>query len=112
MFAWLVAFTITQLIEIPVYFYALNELKFSKIKRISVAFGASAITHTIAWFTVPVLIPFSDIAMVVVFETFAVIVEAAYLRAFGLRMYFSWSLVANALSFGFGPLLRKFIDFL
>lgn len=111
MFEWLTAFTITQLIEIPVYFYAFHELKFSKIKRISVAFGASAITHPIVWVTVPVLLPFSDLVTVVVVETFAVIVEAAYLRAFGLRMYFSWSLVANALSFGFGPLLRKLIDF-
>ena len=110
MFAWLAAFTITQLIEIPVYFYAFHELNFSKLKRISVAFGASAITHPIVWFMFPVLLP-SSYAMVVGAETFAVIVEAAYLHAFGLRMYFSWSLVANALSFGSGLLLRKLIGF-
>lgn len=110
MFAWLAAFTITQLIEIPVYFYAFRELNFSRLKRISVAFGASAITHPVVWFIFPVLLPSSHVAMVVAAETFAVIVEAAYLRAFGLRMYFSWSLVANSLSFGSGLLLRKLID--
>ena len=104
------AFTFTQLIEVPVYFYALHELDLSKLKRISIAFGASAITHPIVWFIIPVLLPSSYLAMVVVAETFAVIVEAVYLCAFGLRMCFSWSLVANALSFSFGLLLGKLID--
>jgi hypothetical protein len=109
---WLGAFAFTQLIEVPVYSYALRDLNFSRLKRISIAFGASALTHPIVWFVIPVLLPSSDVAMVAAAETFAVVVEAAYLRVFGLRrLYFSWSLLANALSFGLGLLSRRLIGF-
>jgi hypothetical protein len=111
MLAWLEAFTITQLVEVPVYFYALHELNFSKLKKVSVAFGASAITHPIVWFIFPVLLPSHPAVTVAGAETFAVAVEAVYLRAFGLRLYFSWSLVANSLSFSVGLLLRRLINF-
>jgi hypothetical protein len=109
MLSWLSAFAFTQLIEVPVYTYALNEVKFSRSKRVTVAFGASAITHPIVWFVFPVLIPDSYVTMVIACETFAVMVEAAYMRTFGLRLYFSWSLLANALSFGLSLLSRKLI---
>ncbi len=109
MLAWLSAFAFTQLIEVPIYTYALQELKISNVKRIAVAFGASAITHPFVWFAFPALIPESYVVMIIVCETFAVLVEAVYMRAFGLRLYFSWSLVANALSFGLAILLRKLI---
>jgi hypothetical protein len=111
MLAWLEAFTITQLVEVPVYFYALHELKFSKLKRTLIAFGASAITHPVAWFVFPVLLPSHSAVTVAGAETFAVVVEAVYLRAFGLRLYFSWSLVANALSFSAYLLLRRLLAF-
>ncbi|HET6515216.1 MAG TPA: hypothetical protein VFG09_08650, partial [Thermodesulfovibrionales bacterium] len=95
--------------EVPLYTYALNEVNFSRSKRVAVAFGASTITHPIVWFVFPALIPDSYVKMVIACETFAVMVEAAYMRIFGLRRYFSWSLLANALSFCLSILSRNVI---
>lgn len=109
MVAWLSAFAFTQLVEVPIYGYALRETAESRLKRLGVAFGASAITHPFVWFAFPLLFPDSYPLAVVASETFAVLVEAAYLRTFGVALYFSWSLVANASSFGLGILLRNLV---
>jgi hypothetical protein len=93
---WLTYFLFTQIIEIPIYGYALRG-------RVAVAFGASAITHPIVWFVFPRLID-SWWPMVLAAESFAVIAEAIWLRAFGLRRALAWSLAANGASFLFGLL--------
>ena len=116
---WLVAFAFTQLVEMPIYMRALRG-------RPGVAFGASAITHPFVWFVIPaawtriylamigldsrlmIASPVARyIALTVLAETFAVIVEAIYLRAFGLRRALWWSLEANAASVGLGLILRS-----
>ena len=93
--AWLLAFAFTQVVEVPIYRRALGG-------RTLVAFGASALTHPIVWFVFPELPLPGYVAMVVAAETFAWLVEAAWLRAFGLERALAWSAIANAASLGLG----------
>jgi hypothetical protein len=95
---WPTAFLFTETIEIPIYAFALRG-------RLGVAFGASAITHPIVWFVIPVLVP-SYMMMVVVAETFAVLAEALWLRRWGLSRALEWSFAANMASFGLGLTCR------
>lgn len=91
---WVVAFAFTQLVEVPVYVLALRDRPWRQ--RLWVAFMASTITHPIVWAMRWVLRPFS--LYVVVAETFAVVVEALWLRRHGVRVAHWWSLTANAAS--------------
>jgi hypothetical protein len=93
---WLAAFAFTQCVEIPIYRRALDG-------RFWVAFGASAITHPIVWFVFP-LLPVSNNVYMIIAESFAVIIEAFYMRAFGLKRAWLWSLIANGASFSLGAL--------
>ena len=79
--------------------------------RVGIAFGASLATHPVVWFVAPFFwYRAFDVstypAMVAVVEVFAVVVEALYLRAFGVRSALAWSFAANAMSFVGGLLLR------
>ncbi|MEI8259033.1 MAG: hypothetical protein WCJ30_25470 [Deltaproteobacteria bacterium] len=118
MIRWLIAFAFTQAVEMPIYMRALKG-------RPGVAFGASAITHPIVWFVIPrawvhlylAMIAFRPeliirsptaryVSMVLLAESFAVIVEAIYLRAWGLRRALAWSLLVNGASVTLGLLSR------
>jgi hypothetical protein len=99
--AWLAAFAFTQLVEVPIYAPAF------RTKRVLKAFGASAITHPVVWWVIPRLWPDAwggYWGTVVVAETFAVVVEAAYLVVLGVRPRWAvpWSLAANGASCGLG----------
>ncbi|MBL8913712.1 MAG: hypothetical protein JNM17_23625 [Archangium sp.] len=97
---WLVAFALTQALEMPIYW------RISRSWR--VAFFASAITHPIVWFVFPSLaawIPWS--AVVLLAEGFAVVVEAWWLKSNGVERALFWSLVTNAFSATCGLLLRE-----
>lgn len=114
LWGWLVAFFFTQLFELPIYWRATRSLR--------VGFFASALTHPVVWFVFPLLndgldrltAPLPDVlgappgyvAMVALAETFAVLVEAAWLRANGVPRAFAWSLGANAFSATAGLVLR------
>jgi len=89
---WLARFLFTQLVEVPIYSYALRGQPL-------VAFGASAITHPVVFFVFPRLWPGGYWSMIVAAEIFAVLVEAAYLRRFGLRRALLWSLLSNGASY-------------
>ncbi len=91
---WLFAFALTQAVEMPIWAVALC----GRRGRWLVAFGASALTHPIVWWVFPRLWPSGYWAMVVAAEAFAVLAEAAYMRAFGLRRALPWSLLANGAS--------------
>lgn len=95
-FAWLRAFVFTQIIEVPIYRRALDG-------RTAVAFGASLITHPIVWLASRPLTPLLGIwTYIALAELFAWLVEAAYMRAFGLKRALMWSAIANGASFGLG----------
>lgn len=91
---WLVAFAATQAVEVPIYLLALRGRPWRQ--RLWVAFMASAITHPIAWSLGLVLHPF--VVHVIVAETFAVGVEALWLRVYAVPKAFWWALTANAAS--------------
>jgi hypothetical protein len=96
---WLAAFTLTQLIEVPIYARALR----GRRMRWVAAFGASALTHPVVWWVFPRLWPAGYWSMVLAAEAFAVLVEALYLRLFtGLPRALAWSLAANGASCGAG----------
>lgn len=95
---WFVAFALTQLFEMPLYFKA------SKSWR--VGFFASAMTHPLVWFVFP-LLPLPYWPMVACAEVFAVVAEAVWLRANKVPHALWWSLGANGFSFSMGLLLRE-----
>ena len=107
--AWLFAFAFTQIVEIPIYLWALSRAHggASRARDAIVAFAASAITHPVVWFVFPRLFsPRAYVPMLTCAEAFAVLVEAAWLRAFGVRRALAGSLVANGASLGLGMLSR------
>lgn len=97
--AWLTAFAVTQLVEMPIYAAALGQRPWPE--RIALAFGASAVTHPFVWFVFPPLFE-GYWTMVLVAETFAVVVEGLWFWCFGLKRAILWALLANATSVGVG----------
>ena len=105
LWGWLVAFFITQLFEVPIYWKVTGSFR--------VAFFASAITHPVVWFVFPVLMEYGldYVPMVVLAELFAVGVEAWWLRFNGIRNPVLLSLLANCFSASMGFVLRYFLGF-
>lgn len=116
---WSIAFCFTQLVEMGVYVRAHAPLSDGTqrpiAERLAIAFGASGITHPLVWFVIP------DVAMnglgiaewwhvVAIAEVFAVLTEAIYLRAFGVRWAILWSLAANGTSFVGGLFCYDILD--
>lgn len=99
--AWLVAFALTQLIEMPVYRVGAKSWR--------IGFFASALTHPVVWFVFPQLmsVGMPYWGMVFAAEVFAVLGEALWLRANQVRHPLLWSFLANALSFSIGLALRE-----
>ena len=97
MTSWLAAFALTSVIEVPIHARAL-----ARHHRLGPAlllgFCASALTHPFVYFVFPRLLQADGLAYLLVAETFAVGVEAAWLRRLGVREALLWSLVANATS--------------
>jgi hypothetical protein len=111
---WLAAFSITQLVEVPIYVRALlgdDGRDAGRVRgwpaALALAFAASTITHPIVWFVMPRLIPDHYLLMVAVAESFAIVTEAVWLRAFGLRRALAWAVFANAASVVIGLSLRR-----
>ncbi len=98
--AWAVAFLFTQMVEVPVYVVGL------RVGWLS-AFGASAITHPLLWFVLFPHLHLPYVWQIVVGESFAFLIEAAYFAfIFRRRRALLWSALANAASFGTGMLSR------
>lgn len=99
-YSWLYAFAFTQLVELPIYMVGLRV-------GVLAAFGASAITHPVLWFVLFRYLPLPYLWLLVVGETFAVVVEAVYFALlFRRRRALVWSLLANGASLGVGLLSR------
>jgi hypothetical protein len=111
---WLSAFVLTQAVEMPLYVRALRAGQPPTIERLpialAVAFAASAITHPIVYFVMPMLIPGEWLTMVMVAELFAIAAEAAWLRAFKLPRALAWAAFANAASVLVGIVSRQLFD--
>ena len=104
MTAWLSAFLLTQLIEVPIYVYALR----GREHRLWIALGASALTHPIVYWVFP-LIQVDYLAQVSYAEAFAVLGEAIWLSWFGLERSVLWAGLANLFSVVIGLSLRAWV---
>ena len=110
MIRWLSAFLLTQAVEVPIYVHALRGEDGPPRRwpvALLLAFLASTITHPIVWFVMPKLIPDRYLLMVAAAESFAIVSEAIWLRAFGLRRALAWAVFANASSVLVGLTLRR-----
>ncbi len=94
---WLFAFSITQAVEVPIYWIAHRAPL-----RVVKAFGASAITHPVLWLVFPLFMEPSYWRAAALAELGVVVVEAFYTRAFAVRHAWAWSLGANAASCAVG----------
>ena len=98
--AWALAFLFTQMVEVPIYAVGLHV-------GLLRAFGASAITHPVLWFVLFPYLHLPYVWLVVVGESFAWLLEAAYFAVlFHRRRALLWSFIANAASLGTGLLSR------
>lgn len=102
--AWARAFALTEIVEAPIYRYALP----TTWPR---ALAASAITHPVVWFVFPWIAVELDLGwttMAVLAETFAVAVEAAFFARAGVRARRAAlvSLLANGASVTVGLFVR------
>lgn len=118
MVRWLLAFLVTQLVEMPIY---RRRARTTWLE----AFGASAFTHPIVWFVIPGWVyAFTEqvlaarfglrltareswLVMAIVAESFAVLAEAAYLKLLLRPRPLSTSLIANGASVAVGLTLRS-----
>ena len=102
--AWLLAFVLTQLAEVPLYWW----LAPTDVGR---GLSLSLVTHPLVWYVIPPLCYGAGLGyldMVIVAELFAWLTEAALLRLFGVRWSraLAVSLVANAASVVVGIVAR------
>lgn len=103
---WLIAFTLTQVVEMGVYMNVPGPDRPAKA-RVAIAFGASAITHPIVWYVIAPLyhpLHLDWWTIVAVAEAYAFLVEAIWLWLFDyrLRTAILASATANGLSFTIG----------
>lgn len=118
---WFAAFLFTQLVEVPVYRWALGRYGTRgphPFTRTVLAFAPSTLTHPVVWFVFPAHWPpaWGDYAgMVAGAEAFAVLAEALFLYALPcprlprlspMLSALALSLLANGLSYGLGELCR------
>jgi len=106
---WLLAFLFTQVVEVPIYSVALKRFPWGP--RLAAAFGASLLTHPVVWALVGRYGGQGYWPIVAGSEALAVLIEAAYLRAFAARAAVLWSLLANASSLVLGILCRFMFGF-
>ena len=102
--AWLLAFALTQLAEVPLYWW----LAPVDVGR---AFTLSLVTHPLVWYVIPPLCYGAGLGyrgMLVVAELFAWLAEAALLRLFGVSWHRALlvALLANTASVVVGIVAR------
>jgi hypothetical protein len=102
--SWLLAFALTQLVEMPLY-RALARVTWAR------AFSLSLATHPAVWYVFPLLYERAALgwgATLWLGEAFAYLVEAALLRAYGVDWLraIAVSCAANTASLLVGELIR------
>lgn len=104
LFLYLRLFLITQVVEMPVYWFAMGERP--AWQRLAIGFGASAITHPpFVILLHPHLRPLGPMGALILGETLVVAVEGLYLKLFKVEQPWLWSLTANAASVAVGMTL-------
>ena len=99
--AYLRLFAVTQVVEMPIYWFALAERP--AWQRLLIGFGASAITHPIFVILLhPHLMALGPTGALLVGETLVVAVEGLWLRWFEVESPWLWALTANAASVAVG----------
>jgi hypothetical protein len=114
---WPFAFALTEIVEMPIWIWALSRFagSMSVPRRVELAFLASMLTHPWVWFVFPQLHPALEAlglsraaswnAVLFAAEIFAWLVEAWLLSRFGLTRALTWSAIANAASYGVGRIV-------
>ena len=112
--AWAAALLLTLVVETPIYAWIaprFSEQKRSAAAWIAIGLAASLITHPLVWFVWPRIIdPAVDYnAFVIAAETFAVSVEALWLRLWGVPLRYAVliSIAANMSSVAVGEFSRS-----
>lgn len=102
--SWALALALTQLVEMPIY---------RGVARVRwwQACSLSLVTHPVVWYVFPPLGELAGLSfthMLWLAEAFAYLVEAALLRAYGVRWWraLAASIVANTASIIVGQLVR------
>ena len=109
---WIMAFTLTQVIEITVGMLFWKDEKVSSIRKIATLFGASLITHPMVWFVFPEIRDeggYSYGEYLLMAESYAYGVEALYYYAFRIKRPILLSVLANSCSFLTGVFLYEFV---
>lgn len=96
--AWLAAFTLTQIVEVPIYAICLKNRRLRWVW----AFGASVLTHPCIFLLLPRIWPGGHLTYVASAEAVAVGGEAIYLAALGVPRSIAWALLANGASLAVG----------
>ena len=108
---WLAAFTLTEVVEVPIYLRGLalspETREQPRWVRFAVAFGASLVTHPFVWFVFPHLhLGLTYVERSLLSEVFAWGFEALWFHFFGMPRAWLWSLAANSASVAVGLGLR------
>ena len=109
---WIMAFTLTQVIEITVGMLFWRDDKVSSPKKVAILFGASLITHPMVWFIFPQIRDeggYSYGEYLLMAESYAYGVEALYYYAFRVKRPILLSVLANSGSFLTGVFLYEFV---
>lgn len=109
---WIMAFTLTQVIEITVGMLFWKDKEVSSARKICILFGASLITHPMVWFIFPQIRDeggFSYGEYLWMAESYAYGVEALYYYAFRIKRPIVLSVITNSCSFLTGVFLYAFV---
>lgn len=109
---WIMAFTLTQVIEITAGLLFWKDREVSVFRKIGILFGASLITHPMVWFIFPQIREeggYSYGEYLLMAESYAYSVEALYYYAFRIKHPIWLSVIANSCSFLTGVILYEYV---
>ena len=109
---WIVAFSLTQMIEITVGLLIWRKEKGSLSRKIGILFGASALTHPLVWFVFPKMsaewgLTYPEYLLMA--EAYAYCVEAFYYFSLRISRPILLSTVTNSCSFLTGLFVHEFV---
>src|SRR5262249_58730157 len=105
------AFILTVLVEVPVATYLLRGANPQPWRTAALVFFANLASHPLVWYVWTQAFLFGSVTFVVVAETWAVVIEAAFyfvaFRGLSLPRAVLVSVVANAASFAVGRVVMQ-----